>query len=72
VHGPTTVTEVTLQLTEDGGHRKRGEGGPTAHVEAVYRLDKAEARDLEEILNRLVRAPVPMRELAREGQEPLH
>ena len=69
VYRPAEVAEVALELTENRRHRERGEGGPALGVEAVDRLDEAQAGDLEKVVERLSRAGVPSGELARQGQE---
>src|SRR3712207_4794382 len=50
-------------------HRVAGERGAALRVEPVDRLDEPDARDLHEIVERLVAALVAPRELAREREE---
>ena len=68
---PALVAEVALELAQDRRRRVARELRPAAGVEAVDRLDQAEARDLEEVVERLVRVRVAQREVAGERQEPL-
>ena len=70
-HRPGAVAEVALDLAEDGRHRVAGERDLALEVEAVDRLDQAEARDLEEVVEGLLGALVAAGELARERQEAL-
>ena len=72
VHGPAVVAEVALELAEHGRHRVGGERGLARGVEAVDRLDQPEGRDLHEVVQRLVRAPVPARHPPREREQTLH
>src|SRR4051794_16444566 len=69
--GPGAVAEVALDLAEDGRDRVARERDVAAEVEAVDRLDEPEARDLEEVVEGLLRALVAAGELAREGEEAL-
>ena len=71
VDGPAVVAEVALELAEHGRHRVGGERGLARGVEAVDRLDQPERRDLHEVVERLVGAPVAARHPARERQQPL-
>ena len=71
-HRPALVAEVTLELAEDGRDGEARERGLAARVEAVDRLQQAERRDLDEVVERLAAALVAARELARERQEALH
>ena len=70
-HRPRAVAEVALDLAEDGRHRVARERDLALEVEAVDRLDQAEAGDLEEVVEGLLGALVAARELARERQEAL-
>ena len=70
-HRPRAVAEVALDLPEDGRHRIARERDLALEVEAVDRLDQAQARDLEEVVEGLLGALVAARELARERQEAL-
>jgi len=72
VNRPAQIPEVALELAEDGRNRERGERGPPAGVEAVYCLDQTQARDLQKIIERLVRAAVAPRQLACERQKALN
>ena len=71
VHGPAVVAEVALELAEHGRHRVGRERGLARGIEAIDRLDQAERRDLDEVVERLVGAPVPARHSARQRQQPL-
>jgi hypothetical protein len=62
---------VTLQLAQHGRRRIAGELRASTGVEAVDRLDQTEARDLQQIVERLVRVGVTSREVARQRQEQL-
>jgi hypothetical protein len=62
---------VALELAEDRRDGERGEGGLALGVEAVDRLEQAERRHLDEVVERLAAALVASRELAGEGQEAL-
>ena len=68
---PRAVAEVALDLAEDGRHRVAGERDPALEVEAVDRVEQAQAGDLEEVVEGLVGALVAACELARERQEAL-
>ena len=70
-HRPRAVAEVALDLAEDRRHRVARERDLALEVEAVDRLDQAERRDLEEVVEGLLGALVAARELARERQEAL-
>ena len=69
--GPRPVAEVALELAEDRRDGVAREGDVALGVEAVDRLDQAERRDLDEVLQRLLGALVATRELAGERQEAL-
>src|SRR3954451_2345382 len=71
-HGPRAIAEVALDLAHDRGHGVARERDAALHVEAVDRLDEPEARDLVDVVERLLGALVAGRELPRERQEPLH
>ena len=62
---------MALDLAEHRRHREAGEGHVAAEIEAGDRLDQAKARDLEEVIERLVVMRVALSEPAREGQEAL-
>ena len=49
-HRPRAVAEVALDLAEDRRHRVAREGDVARQVEAVDRLDEAQAGDLEEVV----------------------
>ena len=68
---PGAVAEVALDLAEDRRDRVGGERDLALGVEAVDRLDQADRRDLEEVVERLARALVAAGELARQRQEAL-
>ena len=68
---PALVAEVSLELTQD---RRRGvarELRAAAGLEAVDCLDEAEARDLKQVVERLVGVRVAQRQVTRERQEAL-
>ena len=65
------VAEVALELAEDGRRRVARERVPERRVEALDRLDQAQARDLVQVLRRLGAAGVAVGEAARERQEAL-
>jgi hypothetical protein len=71
VQRPALVAEVALQLAEDGRRGVARELRPASGLEAVDRLDQAEARDLHEVVQRLVRVRVAKGEVTRERQEAL-
>ena len=71
VHRPAPVAEVALELAEDRGDGEGREGGAALGVEAVDRLDQADARDLDQVVERLGAARVPGREPPRERHEAL-
>jgi hypothetical protein len=62
---------VTLELAEDRRDGVRAEGDLAGGIEAVDRLDQAERRDLDEVVEGLVGALVTTGELTRERQEAL-
>ena len=71
-HRPDAVAEVALQLAED---RRRGEGRErraALGVEAVDRVDQAEAGDLDQVVGRLAGAAVAHCQPLREGQVAAH
>ena len=70
-HRPGAVAEVALDLAEDRRDGVAGERDLALEVEAVDRLDEAQRGDLQEVVERLLRALVAARELARERQEAL-
>ena len=63
---------MALELAEDGRDGERRERRLARGVEAVDRLQQAERRDLDQIVELLAAALVAARELARERQEALH
>jgi len=69
VHSPAAVAKVALELAEDRRDSVAREGHPALGVEAVHRLDQADARDLEEVVEGLVGSVVAAGELARQGHE---
>ena len=71
VQGPALVAEVPLQLAENGRRGVARELRAPSGLEAVDRLDQAEARDLEQVVERLVRVGVAQREVTGEWQEAL-
>src|ERR1700704_4717406 len=50
--GPTAIAEVSLQLAEDRRRRERRELEPTLGVETLDRLQEANQRDLDEVVDR--------------------
>jgi hypothetical protein len=71
VQRPALVAEVALQLSEDGGGGVARELRPATGLEAIDGLDQAEARDLEQVVERLVGVGVAKREVAGQRQEAL-
>ncbi len=69
MHDPAAIAEVALQLAEDRRNREGLEGDAPSRVEAVDRLHQPEAGDLLEVLDRLMRAAVAVRELVGQRQE---
>src|SRR5690606_32093758 len=67
---PDVVAEVAPQLAEDRRHRVGGERLPAGRIEAVDRLHQADARDLDQVLERLATALVAHRKRPRQGHEP--
>jgi hypothetical protein len=59
---------VALDLAQDRRHRVGRERDLTRHVEAINGLDQSERGDLHEVVDRLLRALVAARELARQRQ----
>ena len=72
VDRPAKITEVALELSEDRRHGEGGEGGTAGQVIAVDRLDQAEARNLQEVIERLAGSAVATGKLAGEGKEALN
>ena len=71
VQRPSLVAEVALQLAQDRGRGVARELRAAPGLEAVDGLDQAEARDLHEVVERLVGVRVAQRQVAGERQEPL-
>jgi hypothetical protein len=69
VDGHHLVPEVTLQLTEDGGHGERTKARATFGIEAIDRLHQAKACDLEQVLEWLAATPVAQRQRPRHRHE---
>ena len=65
---PRGVAEMPPQLTQDRRHREAAECGSAVGIEAVDRLQEADAGDLLEVLDRLLGAPVAAGEAAGERQ----
>ena len=65
-HVPGRVAEVAAQLAEDRRHGVGREREPALGVPAVDGLDEADGRDLDQVVERLARAPVAQRERAGE------
>jgi len=72
VHRPARVAEVTAHLTEDGGHRKRGERVAPQGIEAVQCLQQAQRCDLEEIVKWLGGAVITPGQAACQRHEARH
>jgi hypothetical protein len=72
VHRPPVVAEIALELAEHRRHGIRRERGLPRGVETIDGLDEPEGRDLHEVVERLVRAPVPARHPPGQRQQPLH
>ena len=60
---------MATKLAEDRRRRVGGEGDTALGVEAVERLDEAEARDLDQVLERLAAAAVARSEPPDERHE---
>src|SRR3954470_24287900 len=69
--GPALVTEMTLELAEDGRDRERRERCLSCGVEALDRLQQSQRGDLDQVVERLSGALVAAGELPRERQEAL-
>ena len=65
-HRPRLVAEVALQLAFDRDGRVRGELEVAIGIEALDRLEHAEVRDLQEVVERLAAVRVATREVRRE------
>jgi hypothetical protein len=72
VHRPAPVAEMALELAENGGDGEGREGGAALGVEAVYRLDQADARNLDQVVEWLRPSRVARREAPGERHEPVH
>ena len=72
VQRPALVPEVALELAEDGGRGIARELRAAPGLEAVDGLDQAEARDLQQVVERLVGVGVAQGEIAGQRQEALH
>ena len=68
VERPRAIAEVALDLAEDGGCRVRGEAHVARQVEAVDGLHDPDARDLDEVVERLAPPHVATGERAGERQ----
>jgi hypothetical protein len=68
VDRPARVAEVAPQLPEDGRRGEPRKRNATLGVKAVDRRDEREARDLHEVLARLVAVAVAQRETARKAK----
>ena len=68
-HLPDAVAEVAPKLAEDRRRRVGDERPAALQVEAVERLDQAEAGDLDQVLELLAGAAVAQRQGARQRQE---
>src|SRR4051794_21283656 len=71
LHRPRVVAVVALQLADDGRDRVRGELATALGVEALDRAQQADARDLDEVVERLGAAAVAARQAAGERHEAL-
>ena len=71
-HGPDAVAEVAFELAEDRRRGEGGEGDAALGVEAVDRVDQAEAGDLEEVVEGLAGAAVAQRQPLGERQVAAH
>src|SRR5581483_11268154 len=71
VHRPRLVAEVPLDLSQDGRHGVRGQLHPPLGVEAVDRVDEADATDLDEVVERLAASRVAERQRADERHQVL-
>ena len=68
VDRPGAVAEVALDLADDRRHGVGAEEDPALEVEAVDRLDQADRRDLDQVVELLAAARVAARDRARERQ----
>src|SRR5580704_16862958 len=69
MHAPPLVAEVTLELAHDSRRGVARELLAHPRLEPGERVEQAEARDLDEIVERLTTVDVAERELARERYE---
>ena len=67
-HGPALVAEVALDLADDVRGRVGGQLDAAVDVEAVDRLDQADAADLDEIVELLAAVGVAPRQRADERE----
>ena len=63
---------MALQLAEDRRDGVGRERDPAIGVEPVDRLEQAERRDLQQVVERLLCAVISARELPCQRHEPLH
>src|SRR5215203_773341 len=66
--GPDPVAEVALQLAEDRWRGEGGEGRAAIGIETVDRVDEAEARHLQQVVEGLAGPAIAQRQVFREGQ----
>ena len=66
------VPEVAAKLAQDRRRRVGLEAVAALRIEAVERLDQAEARDLDQVFERFGGAAVAKREAPRQGQKAAH
>src|SRR5690606_8907766 len=69
VYLAAAIAKVALELAQDRRRGVAGEAVAQGRIEAVDRLDQAQARDLVQILGRLAAAGVAVGEAARERHE---
>src|SRR5690348_3649561 len=68
---PRDTAEMASQLAQDRGHGKSGKAIASTAVEAIDRLEQAEARDLHEIVDGLAPIHVSTRKAPGERHEML-
>jgi hypothetical protein len=72
VQCPALVAEVAPELAENGGCGVAREPVAATGLEAINRLDQAKARDLDQVVQRLVPVRVAKRQVTGERQEALY
>ena len=67
---PRPVAEVPLQLSDDRERRERRERHAALRLESIDRVQQADVRDLDEVLERFPAPHEPSREILGERLEP--